>query len=64
MNHQEIINDLDALIFMADQIKQRCYTTRKKLERLQTPASPKGEPIVSEKVVMRLGKRNSKIQDL
>lgn len=64
MSNQEIIHELDSIIFMVDQIKERCYKTRKKLEKLQTPVSPKGIEVISEKVVNRLGKRHSKIQEV
>jgi hypothetical protein len=43
MSNQAIINELLSLEAFADELKQRCYKARKKLERVYAPASERGK---------------------
>lgn len=48
MANEDIINELLSIEMMCEQLKQRCYTTRKKLEGDNSPVSPKGEMIAAK----------------
>lgn len=62
---QDIINELDTSMYLLESSKQKMLQMRKKLEAMQSSASPKGpaQNQVSDKVLKRLGKRSSIIKE-
>ena len=57
---QEMINDLLTIELWSDQLKQKCYTTRKKLESFNSPAPRKGKTKVDPEMVARAIKNRMK----
>lgn len=58
-----IINELLSIEAFAEELRQKCYRARKKLERIHAPASPKGgkKPLDDSEISRLLAARKKSI---